>query len=85
MVYWGEDWLTQKTLWGMADMDIWMKTLIQSHYYDSLIQYGIKRPRWGGSTLITTEYPIKNGFKDPDVINLLKVVIKKLGLPDRFQ
>ena len=84
MVYWGNDWLTQTTPWTMTTMDNAMKTLISSHFYDPLIQYGIKRPRWGGSTTITTEYPLKSGYKETDLINMLQVVRKKLGLPDSY-
>ena len=38
MVYWGEDWLSQTTPWSATSMDNPMKTLLASHFYDSLIQ-----------------------------------------------
>ena len=62
MVYWGEDWLTQTSPWTMTSLDNAIKTFISSHYFDGLIQYGIKRPKWGGKHHNHNRIPDEKGI-----------------------
>jgi len=82
MIYWGPTWNTQKENdpWSRAQMDSGIITLIQSHYFDTLIQYGIKRPKWSPS-IVYTDAPCNNGYTDVQLYAVITDAIAKKLVP----
>ena len=81
-IFAGSDWNTRTTPYSRQDVIDKVNLLFQSKYFDSLIQYGIKRPVLG--TIVTnTTFTLASNFTNTNLMDCIQDSITRGQVPDR--
>ena len=81
-IFAGSDWNTRTTPYSRQDIIDKMNLLFQFKYFDSLIQYGIKRPVLG-SIVTNTTFTLASNFTPTNLLDLIQDSITRGQVPDK--